>query len=228
MEHRRTFSDELSAVSDRLAHMSALVIEGIGQVTDLLLDYEVDRCREIIDADDLVDAETLDVEERIYRVIALQHPVATDLRLLVAAMKIASEVERSADLVVNIAKAAARVAAVELPPGLRGLIVEMSEQAAHLFGEAIVSLRRRDAVLAESLHRADDVLDDLHRHFIEAVLTSADAGDLAVHDAIQLALIGRFYERLGDHAVNVGERIHFVITGSMPAVPVGAEERGRP
>lgn len=228
MEHRRTFNDELSSVSDRLAHMCALVIEGIGRVTDVLLEIDLDRCREIIDADDVLDDVAVEVEEQVYRVIALQHPVATDLRLLVAAMKIASEVERSGDLVVNLAKAAARLHGVDLDPALRGLLVDMADQAAHLFGEAIRSLRHRDAELAESLHRSDDLLDDLHHEFIDGVFVSARSGSLDVQQAVQLALIGRFYERLGDHAVNVGERIHFVVTGALPKVPEGVVERGRP
>ncbi len=215
-EIRRAFTDELEAIEASLAQMGAMVVDSINRVTEVLLEVDLDGAQVVIDADDEVDLIAVELEERVYKVMALQNPVATDLRLLVAAVKLASEIERSADLVTNIAKGTQRVVGVELDRELRALIVGMADQAAYLFREAVKSLLDRDAVRADSLHAADDVLDELHARFVQQVFRSHDAGRLDVQQAVQLCLVARFYERLGDHAVNVGERVHFVVTGWMP------------
>lgn len=215
-EIRRAFIEELETIEASLAQMGALVVDSINRVTEVLLELDVDAAQSVIEADDEVDLLAADLEERVYKVMALQNPVATDLRLLVAAVKLASEIERSADLVTNIAKAVHRMVGLELDRELRALIVGMGDQAAFLFHEAVASLLDRDADRADSLHSADDVLDDLHAQFVQEVFTSHEAGGVDVQQAVQLCLVARFYERLGDHAVNVGERVHFVVTGWMP------------
>ncbi|MEM8905481.1 MAG: phosphate signaling complex protein PhoU [Actinomycetota bacterium] len=215
-EIRRAFTEELDTIEASLARMGALVVDSINRVTEVLLELDLDGAQDVIDADDELDLLAVDLEERVYRVMALQNPVATDLRLLVAAVKLASEIERSGDLVTNIAKAVTRIIGVELDRDLRALIVGMADQAAFLFQEAVASLLGRDAVRADALHAADDVLDELHARFVQQVFRSHDAGRLDVQQAVQLCLVARFYERLGDHAVNVGERVHFVVTGWLP------------
>ena len=215
-EIRRAFTEELGTIESSLAQMGALVVDSINRVTEVLLELDVDAAQSVIEADDEVDLLAVELEERVYKVMALQNPVATDLRLLVAAVKLASEIERSADLVTNIAKAVHRIVGLELDRELRALIVGMGDQAAFLFREAVASLLDRDADRADSLHTADDVLDELHAKFVQQVFTSHGAGSLDVQQAVQLCLVARFYERLGDHAVNVGERVHFVATGWMP------------
>ncbi|MEO1065298.1 MAG: phosphate signaling complex protein PhoU [Actinomycetota bacterium] len=215
-EIRRAFTEELDGIEASLARMGALVVDSINRVTEVLLELDLDGAQAVIDADDDVDLIAVELEERVYRVMALQNPVAADLRLLVAAVKLASEIERSADLVTNIAKGTQRVLGVQLDRELRALIVGMADQAAFLFQEAVKSLLDRDAVRADGLHAADDVLDELHAQFVQQVFRSHDAGRIDVQQAVQLCLVARFYERLGDHAVNVGERVHFVVTGWLP------------
>ncbi len=215
-EIRRAFIEELETIESALAQMGALVVDSINRVTEVLLELDIEAAQSVIEADDEVDLLAVELEERVYKVMALQNPVATDLRLLVAAVKLASEIERSADLVTNIAKAVHRMVGLELDRELRALIVGMGDQAGFLFQEAVASLLDRDADRADSLHAADDVLDELHARFVQQVFTSHDSGTLDVQQAVQLCLVARFYERLGDHAVNVGERVHFVVTGWMP------------
>ena len=142
--------------------------------------------------------------------------MAADLRRIIAAVKITSEVERSADLCANIAKAARRLYGHDLDPKLRGLATQMSDQAQQLMRFAVDAYADYDAPLAAALDDIDDLLDRLQVAFIAAIFEShaASRTDLAV--AVQLALIARFYERIGDHAVNIGEWVQYAATGELP------------
>jgi phosphate transport system protein len=167
-------------------------------------------------ADDELDARAIELEERCYQLLALQQPVARDLRTIVAALKIVGEIERSADLVANICKAARRIHGHELDPKLRGVIRRMSDQAQHLFSSAVVAYTDNDAALAAALDDMDNLLDDLQREFIQSIFESHSAGKVDLQVAVQLAVVCRFYERIGDHAVNVGEKVRYMVTGWLP------------
>ena len=167
-------------------------------------------------ADDEVDTKSLALEERCYSVLALQAPVAGDLRQVVAALGIIAEVERSADLAVNICKAARRIYGHQLDPGLRGIIQTMGDQAHQLFKEATEAYLTSDATRAAALDDTDSYLDDLQRQFIQTILESHLADRLELQVAVQLAVVARFYERIGDHAVNVGARVRYLVTGRLP------------
>lgn len=213
---RRAFSDELDTIEAMLAQMGALVVDSVNRVTEVLLEVDLGGAQQVIDDDDELDLLTVDLEERVYRVLALQNPVAADLRLLVATVKLGGEIERSGDLVTNIAKGVTRIARIELDQEMRGLIARMGERAGALMHRAVSALADRDADQAGSLAAADDDLDQLHADFVQQVFKSHAAGTVDVQQAVQLCLMARFYERIGDHAVNIGERIHFVITGWLP------------
>ncbi len=136
------------------------------------------------------------------------------MRAVVTAIRLASEIERSGDLVVNICKGARRVYPVEISPAIRGLIEQMAEQASKLFKLSMDAYVEGDAGLAAALDDMDDTLDLLHEHYIETLLTEHPEADLQV--AVQFALIGRYYERIGDHAVNIGEQIRYMVDGWLP------------
>jgi len=146
-------------------------------------------------------------------VLALQAPVAGDLRRLMAALRIIAEVERSNDLAVNICKAARRIYGHQLDPRLRGIIQRMGDQARHLFKEATESYMTSDASRAAALNDMDSYLDDLQRQFIHAIFESHAAESIDLQVAVQLAVVARFFERIGDHAVNIGERVRFLVEG---------------
>lgn len=224
-EIRTSFAEDLEAVQQSIARMCAIVVESINDVTDVLLDLDYLGVERLIENDDILDGVAGEVEERIHRTMLLQQPVAIDLRLLISSLKMSTDIERSGDLVVNVAKGVRRMRSVELSPETRGLIREMGEQAAFLFETAMGALVGRDATTAEDLHRLDDRLDTLQDLITAQVFEDAEAGTLSVQEAVQLCLIARFYERLGDHAVNVGEGIHFMVTGAVarPSEPAGAD-----
>lgn len=213
---RHAFSVQLHEIDVGLMQMFGLVIEGISKVTEVVLDLDMAGAQAIIDGDDELDLINTDVEELCAQTLALQQPVASDLRLLISGLKITGELERSGDLVTNIAKGTQRIASVDLQPHLRGLIEQMRQQAVLLFQKASDAYSGRDATLAAALPGLDDQLDRLHAEFVEAVVNSHDENHLDVQESVQLCLLARFYERIGDHAVNVGERIQYMVTGWLP------------
>src|SRR5918997_5427928 len=128
LDIRRTFHQQLDAVTSDIVRLAALTTEAIPRGTDVLLSGDLKGADELIMGDDVLDALSLEIEERCYQLLALQQPMASDLRAIVTAIRLTSEIERSADLVVNICKAARRIYGVQFDPKLRGLIDQMSQQ----------------------------------------------------------------------------------------------------
>jgi phosphate transport system protein len=213
---RKTYHQQLDTIRADIVRMAAMVTEGIPRATQVLLDHDLGGAQSIIDDDDPLDALSLEAEEQCYAVFALQQPMAGDLRALITAVRMVSEIERSGDLVVNIAKGARRIYGTEYTPRLRGLISRMGDEAARLFRLAIDSYADGDAGMAAALDDLDDRLDDLHQDYIAEIFEAAAEDAFDVQVAVQLALIGRYYERIGDHAVNIGERVRYMVTGWLP------------
>ena len=215
-EVRTEFHQLMDEVRADLVQMGGMVAEGISAVTAALLAGDIGSADQIIAADDELDLLSLEAEEKCVQLLALQQPVAVDLRTILTDLRMISEIERSGDLVTNIAKAIARLHGVELEPRLRGLIDRMREQAVKLTARAMDAYAERDAGLASVLNDMDDVLDDLQNEYIVSVFASHELGNISIQHAVQLAVVGRFYERIGDHAVNVAERVEFLVTGELP------------
>ena len=227
-ELRRDFHDQLGEIQTGIARMSAGVTELVPRATEILLTMDLEGAEYMILGDDEYDARALDLEERCFTVIALQAPVAGDLRAVVSAIKIIADVERSADLCVNICKAARRIYGHELDPHLRGVIQKMGNQAQVLFKEATEAYLNLDAVRAAALHDMDAYLDDLHRQFIQVIFESHAEGHIDLQVAVQLAVVARFYERIGDHAVNVGDRTRYIVNGWLPERPYAESDNEPP
>lgn len=226
MNDIRTQLDErLHLIEDRLLAMCELVAERVGDVTSAMLEGDVATADALVAADDDIDLLSLQVEEGCIDTLVREQPVATDLRFVVAAMHMNMDVERSADLVTNIAKAIGRLQGAHPDDHVRDLVVRMSSQAQLLMRRAAEAFRTRDFELAESIDELDDVLDDLHYRYIQHVIADARRGDLDPQQSLQLALVGRFYERIGDHAENVGERVRYIVNGWLPEAQ--AAERAR-
>jgi phosphate transport system protein len=143
-------------------------------------------------------------------------------------IKIIADVERSADLCVNICKAARRIYGHELDAHLRGVIQKMGSQAQVLFKEATEAYLNLDGVRAAALHDMDAYLDDLQRQFIQVIFESHAAGNIDLQVAVQLAVVARFYERIGDHAVNVGDRTRYIVNGWLPDHPYPESDNDPP
>jgi phosphate transport system protein len=215
-ELRKGFHDELAGLRDGITHLAASVTEAIPRATHVLLDSDLEGADYMLLADHEIDMRSLELEERCYQVLALQAPVASDLRQVIAAVKMIGEIERSGDLAVNICKAARRIYGHEIDPRLRGTITRMSEQAQQLFRFAIDAYVESDVPLAAAINDMDDLLDRLHAEFIQQIFESHAGGRLDLQVGVQLALVARFYERIGDHAVNIGDRVRYIVTGRLP------------
>ncbi len=201
------------------------VAERIAEVTSAMLDADVELADEIIAADDDMDLRSLHVEEQCIEALVSDQLVDVDLRFVVAALYINGAIGRSADLTANIAKAIGRLQGARPADQVRDLIARMSVQAQTLFRRAGESLTGRDAKLAASIVELDDVLDDLHSTYIQTVIQDARRGRIDAQQAMQLALVGRFYERIGDHAGNIGERVRFMVDGRLPGVEAITRDR---
>lgn len=227
-ELRSEFHQELDQIQNAIASLSAGVTELVPRATDVLLSMDLEAAEYIILGDDDYDQRSIDIEERCFRVIALQQPVATDLRAVVSAIKIIADVERSADLCVNICKAARRIYGHELDPALRNMIQKIGDQARVVFKEATEAYLNLDGMRAAALHDMDAYLDDLHRQFIQVIFESHAAGHIDLQVAVQLAVVARFYERIGDHAVNVGDRTRYIVNGWLPERPYAESDNDPP
>lgn len=215
-ELRRGFHQQLDDARNELAQLMAMVIERISRATAIVLNLDLEGASQLIEDDDEMDARSITLEDKCYQMLALQAPVAGDLRQVVGIVKMAGEVERSADLTVNIAKVARRVYGHELDPRVRGLIARMGEQAAQLFTAALESFKENDDAKAAAIDDMDSYLDGLQREVVRTILEQHAGADLDLQVAIQTAMLARFYERIGDHAVNIGERVRFLVTGWLP------------
>lgn len=215
-ERHSTFHEDLDRIQSDVVRLAAMVTELIPRGTEILLSCDLADAQQLIEDDDELDLLSLQIEEHCYQVLTLQQPMASDLRALVTALRLVSEIERSGDLMVNVAKAARRIYDADLDPKLRGLIERMGEEAARLFKLAIDAYAERNAGLAAALDDMDDRLDGLHRDFIHAIFECQHGDGISLQAAVQLALVGRYYERIGDHAVNIANRVQYMVTGWLP------------
>jgi len=208
---RLGFHRELEEIDQKVVQLFALVSEGLSAATDAFLAGDREAAKQLVDRDKVIDSLYIDVEEIVYRQLVTQSPMAKDLRFLLSVLRIVPELERSGDLAEHIAARAARGVATALTPRIRGLIEQMGLVGTEMWRRAADAYVERDPEAASELNERDDELDELHVS-LTAELVS---GELTVPIALEMTLVARFYERLGDHAVNIGERIRYIAAGSL-------------
>ncbi len=214
--HRIAYHRELDELAAGVLRLGALACETIPRGTEALLGGNLSDAQQLINEDDVIDELTVELEERCYSIIALQAPMAGELRRIITISKLVAEIERSADLMVNICKASRRMYGAELSPKIRGVLAGMAKEANKLLRLSLDAFADENVSLASALADIDDELDQLNRDIVEAIFEAHAAGQIDLGAAVQLALIARYYERIGDHAVNIGERVTYMVTGWMP------------
>jgi phosphate transport system protein len=224
---RPEFHNDLADVRNEIAGLGSSVVELIPRVTGILLQQDLEGAEYVLRGDDEIDARSIAIEEQSLKLLALQAPVAVDLRNLAAALKLAPEIERSADLCCNVCKAARRIFGHSLDPKLRGIIQRMSDQAHHEYKSVIEAYIASDQTAAAAIPDMDEYLDDLHRQLIQQIFESHAAGTIDLQVAVQMAMVARFYERLGDHAVNISQRVIYIATGWLPEHDAALRVRAR-
>jgi phosphate transport system protein len=210
---RSVFQEELDGVSQSLIDLSNMVSNSIHKATHALIDLDLKLAEEVISEDEKVDTYQHDLDSHIIDIIARQQPVATDLRALVTALRMSADLERMGDLAHHIAKIARlRHPAAAVPAELRDLVHHMGTVAENISRKIAIVIDTRDTEMALQVEKDDDEMDKLHRQLLGSITNATWTH--GVESAIDLTLLGRYYERFADHAVSVSRRIYFLVTGT--------------
>jgi len=209
---RSAFQDELDGVTSTLVELSSIVSSAIEKATHALVNADLAEAEEVIAADDRIDHMQHELDGRIIDIIARQQPVASDLRALVTALRMSADLERMGDMAHHVAKITRlRHPQTAVPSELLTSIEQMGNVAKTIADKAGAVINSRDIDKALELERDDDEMDILHRKLFTILLD--DSWEHGIETAIDITLIGRYYERFADHAVSVARRVYFLVTG---------------
>lgn len=209
---RINFEEELEKAEGSLVAQGGLVRRQLAAVADALIHRDVDGAGRVVAEDDRVDDFYLATQTRILNLLALQAPVARDLRLVSAILHSNMHIERMGDLCVNIAKFVMNEQPYPPSSPMIARLREMADRAADMLDDALLAFARRDADLAEGLPSKDDALDRLNRGMLDDLKQYVDDEE-SFEWAASLILVARYLERFGDHAVDIGEQVAFLVTG---------------
>ena len=209
---RNAFHDELNGIGTTLLQMAGLAKIAMNDATTSLLTVDLGMAEKVIAADNVIDDIQHELDARTINLIARQQPVATDLRTLVTSLRMSADLERMGDLAHHVAKQARmRYPNSAVPAELVPTITAMGLVADKLIDKLSSVMEHRDTVRALEIETDDDEMDRLHRELI-GVLLSKDWSH-GVETAIDMTLLGRYYERFADHAVSIARRVYFSVTG---------------
>ncbi|WP_300606413.1 phosphate signaling complex protein PhoU [Trebonia sp.] len=205
-EHRQEFEHQLEAIEGKVIELFAMVGEDLPEATRALLTGDSGALAVLVERDRQIDALYRQVEELANKEILLQQPVAADLRFLLSVLRVVPELERSHDLVVEIAAAATHSLTGDLSPRTRGLVEQMGDLAAAMWRQAADAWYQRDRDAAVTLTERDEEIDALHA----SLLAELASGHTAVPVTMEMTQVARCYERLGAHAVNISRRVVYL------------------
>jgi phosphate transport system protein len=221
---RSAYDEELIAVNEDLVQMTRLVGSAMNRATQALLNADLDLAEQVIASDAQVDALTGAIEERCFDLVALQQPVARDLRVIIGALRIAASLERMGDLAEHVAKQARmRYPRPAIPEELRDTFAEMGGLAEAIVSKTGAVIASKDVAPAADIAAHDERMDSLHRDLFRIVLSPTWTH--GIEAAIDVTLLSRYYERYADHAVSVTRRVVTIVTGE-PYVGVTLEPQG--
>lgn len=218
----RHFHDELNHLKVRLLTMSGEAEAALALAVEALLERDPAKAAEVIAGDRLVDEMEVEIEEQCIRLLALQQPMARDLRMVTSALKIASDLERVGDHAVNIAQSAERLLEAR-PITPEPELIEMARLAREMLADALEAFVRGDAGAGRDVCRRDDKVDALHRSVFRILLTHMMEDPHTIGVGMELILVSRNLERVADLATNIGEDVVFLVEGK--SIKHHAEER---
>lgn len=209
---RSVFQDELDGVSQTLFELSVMVSDSMAKSSRAILEKNLQLAEEVITFDENIDAVQHDLDARIIDIIARQQPVASDLRALITALRMSADLERMGDLAHHVAKIVRlRHPESAVPAELLVLVESLGVTAEKIATKTGIVISTRDTALAAQVERDDDEMDLLHRQLISKLVEPTWSH--GVETAVDLTLLGRYYERYADHAVSVARRVIFLVTG---------------
>ena len=212
---RSAFQDELDQVSQSLVDLTNMVSESIVKASKALQTADLNVAEEVIATDAKIDGYQHELDARIIDIIARQQPVASDLRALITALRMSADLERMGDLSHHIAKVARlRHPETAIPKDLVLSFTEMGHVAEKLATKVATVITTRDTDMALQVEKDDDEMDELHKKVITGILSNTDG--ISIASAVDLTLLGRYYERFADHAVAVARRVYFLVKGEFP------------
>jgi phosphate transport system protein len=206
VDHRQAFHHELQAIEAKVIDLFGMVAEDVPRATTALLGGDVEEVRALAERDRVIDDLYPAIEDLADRELVLQQPLASDLRFLISVLRVVPELERSHDLVVNIARRASYILSEDLSPRSRGLIEQMGNLASDMWREAVDCWCQRDRSAAVALDQRDDEMDEMYA----SLMAELASGQMSLPVTMEMALVARFYERLGDHAVNIARRVVYL------------------
>ncbi|CAN2211547.1 PhoU Phosphate uptake regulator [Candidatus Nanopelagicaceae bacterium] len=209
---RSVFQDELDGVSQSLVDLTDMVAVSIAKATESILNCDLKLAEEVIASDDTIDEFQHALDARIIDIIARQQPVASDLRALVTALRMSADLERMGDMSHHVAKITRlRHPDAAIPAELIASFKQMGEAAEKIARKTGSVIASRDTEVALQVEKDDDEMDKLHRQLIGTLVDPN--WKHGVESAIDLTLLGRYYERFADHAVSVSRRVYYLVTG---------------
>ena len=209
---RNAFHDELDGIGTTLLQMAGLVKVAMNDATSALLTVDLNNAEKVIAADDVIDEIQHELDARTINLMARQQPDASDLRTLVTSLRMSADLERMGDLAHHVAKQARmRYPNSAVPAELVPTITAMGLVADKIVDKLSSVMEHRDTVRALEIETDDDEMDKLHRELIEILLD--DKWPHGIETAIDMTLLGRYYERFADHAVSISRRVYFLVTG---------------
>jgi phosphate transport system protein len=209
---RNAFQEELDSIHDTLVRMGNIVATSMGAATRALLEPNLEIAETVIKDDDTIDEMQHELDARTMMIIARQSPVAGDLRTLVTSLRMSADLERMGDMAHHIAKLARmRYPNCAVPDELRETIVNMDRVAVSIIKKTTQAIDTRNTTLALELEKDDDEMDKLHRQLFKVLMN--EKWEHGTELAIDMTLLGRYYERCADHAVSVGRRVYYMVNG---------------
>ena len=223
VDTHRHFHEELAQVKSRLLTMSGEAEAALELAVEGLLERSLEKARAVIAGDRRIDSLEVEIEEQVVNLLALQQPMARDLRMLTSALKIANDLERVGDHAVNIAQSVERLSHSR-PITPEPEIVEMARLAREMLSDALEAFIRGDAAAGREVCRRDDKVDALHRSVFRILLTFMMEDPHMISAGMELFLVSRNLERVADLATNIGEDVVFLVEGK--SIKHHAEDRG--
>lgn len=212
---RVIYNEQMADLADMLGEMAGLAGTAMEQATQALLQADIALAEQVITEYDQIADMIAQAEEKAFALLALQAPVAGDLRQVVSAIQIVADVNRMGVLALHVAKVARRRHPNHaLPEAVNGYFAEMGRIAVGMGAVAKEVLESRDPDRAAQLNEDDEAMDDLHRHLFSLLMDREWKHGVAA--AVDVTLLGRYYERFADHAVEIGRRVVFLVTGVLP------------
>lgn len=220
---RDAFHEDLDKISDQLVEMTRLAGSAMSRATTALLDADITLAESVIEADKELDAIREALDALSVDLLARQQPVATDLRMVVTSMRMSADLERMGDLARHVAKVARlRYPDSAVPADVRATILQMGQTAGRIVAKCGQVIASKDVEAAVTLERDDDAMDELHRELFNHLVDGT--WKHGTEAAVDITLIGRYYERFADHAVSVARRVVYLVTGEWDADAIDHED----